>query len=95
MNILVDCEPYRYEIEETNVTFTGTGEWQCVLSNDRMWVVPAITATKACSMVYGSSIISLEEGEQKIADFILKEGDTQLYIFGDTSLTFRYRKGCL
>ena len=46
-------------------------------------------------MVYGSSIISLEEGEQKIADFILKEGDTQLYIFGDTSLTFRYRKGCL
>ena len=95
VNISVDCVPYRYEIEETNVTFTGTGEWQCVLSNDRMWVVPAITATKACSMVYGSSIISLEEGEQKIADFILKEGDTQLYIFGDASLTFRYRKGCL
>ena len=44
VNISVDCEPYRYEIEETNVTFTGTGEWQCVLSNVRMWVVAAITA---------------------------------------------------
>lgn len=34
----VDCEPYRYEIQETSVTFTGTGERQCVLTNDRMWV---------------------------------------------------------
>lgn len=93
--ISVDCDPYRYEIEETEVTFSGTGEWQCSLSNDRMWVVPAITSTNACSVVYGSSVISLEAGEQKIADFVLKEGETPLYVFGDTSLTFRYRKGCL
>ena len=95
VNLSVDCEPYRYEIQETSVTFTGDAERQYVLTNDRMWVVPVITASKACSMVYGSSIIRLEEGEQKIADCILKEGDTQLYIFGDASVTFRYRKGCL
>ena len=91
----VDCEPYRYEIQETSVTFTGTGGRQCVLTNDRMWVSPTVTASASCSMVFGSTLFSLAQGEHKRADIVLRDGENQFYLFGDASVTFRYRKGCL
>lgn len=91
----VDCEPYRYEIQETSVTFTGNGERQCVLTNDRMWVSPTVTASASCSMVFGSTLFSLAQGEHKRADIVLRDGENQFYLFGDASVTFRYRKGCL
>lgn len=91
----VDCEPYRYETEETSVTFTGSGERQCTLENDRMWVVPTIEASQECSMVFGNAIITLAKGEQKKPEVVLKQGENQFFLFGDASVTFRYRKGCL
>lgn len=95
VTISVDCDPYRYEIEETEVTFSGTGERQCVLLNDRMWVSPKITSTGGCSMVYGGVIHSLVQGEQTKPDIVLREGENTFTLLGDAAVTFRYRKGCL
>lgn len=91
--LTVDCEPYRYETEETKVTFSGAVE--CTLENDRMWVCPLIRATGAGAIVYNNSVYNFSKGEQKIADFILKEGSTTFYLMTDYEVTFQYRKGCL
>ena len=76
----MDCEPYRYEIQETSVTFTGTGGRQCVLTNDRMWVSPTVTASASCSMVFGSTLFSLLRGSIK--------GRILYCVMGKISFTF-------
>lgn len=46
-------------------------------------------------MVFGNAIITLAKGEQKKPEVVLKQGENQFFLFGDASVTFRYRKGCL
>lgn len=91
--LTIDCEPYRYEVEETSVTFSVTGEY--TLENDRMWVCPSITSAGVGILMYNGITYNIVKGEQIISDFILKEGSTTFELWSDSAVTFKYRKGCL
>ena len=57
----VDAEPFRYAINQTEITLSASGN---VTNNGRMPVCPTITASSACQMVIGNITYSLVAGTQ-------------------------------
>lgn len=95
LTLIVDAEPYRYEQEETVLSYVISGTQEVTIINTRMWVCPVISASAACELLYGTSIYALSEGNQQVPDFILKEGATVFQLRGAAEVTFTFRKGVL
>ena len=95
-SLTVDADPFRYDVELTAVTFTGTNSSVTgTLVNARMPVCPAITVSAACELVVGSVTYSLLAGTRTVPAFILMEGSTEFTVNGANKVTFSYRQGVL
>lgn len=92
-----DGDSYRYHVEETVVTVTGSGN--VYLDNDYMPVVPVITATAetALSWQVGTDTFrkTVSSGTWEFPEMELQAGRNVVSVTGSGTVTFRYREGCL
>ncbi len=98
--VIITCEDgdsYRYHMEETEVSITGSGTLQ--LLNDFMPVVPEITTTEEAALTWtvGSDTFrkTLSAGTWTLPELELFEGANTVQIQSSGVTTFRYREGCL
>lgn len=92
-----DGDAYRYHVEETVVTVTGSGT--VYLDNDYMPVVPTITATVETSLSWriGTDTFrkTVSSGTWEFPEMELQAGRNSIEVTGSGTVAFRYREGCL
>ena len=92
-----DADAFRYHVDETVVTITGSGT--VILSNDYMPVVPVVrtTAEAAFAWTVGSDTFrkSVSAGTWEFPELELPHGDSTITITGSGTTTFTYREGRL
>lgn len=92
-----DGDSYRYHVEETVVTVTGSGS--VYLDNDYMPVVPVITATAETALGWqvGTDTFrkTVSSGTWEFPEMELQAGRNVVSVTGSGIVTFRYREGCL
>lgn len=92
-----DGDAYRYHVDETVVTVTGSGT--VYLDNDYMPVVPVITATAETSLSWrvGTDTFqkTVSSGTWEFPEMELQAGRNAISVGGTGTVTFRYREGCL
>ena len=94
MVLTVDAEPFKYELAETNVTYSaGTASLSGTLANGRMMVSPTVTVTAPCQLFHEGKVFTLTAGKQSVPGFVLHEGDNAVSLTGTRSATFTYRRG--
>lgn len=92
--IHIDAEPYKYEVDETIIDITLSGEKAYFnLPNLRKRVCPTLTATGDV-YIYGDEILphKLKQGEQQILSLMLNEGDNIWLFEGDGKVKITYRR---
>jgi len=96
MVLTVDADPFRYEVGEYEVTFSGTTTAVSgVVENLRMPVSPVVTVPNACRLFHDNQIYELSAGEQAVPGLVLHAFDNEISVTGADSVTFRFRRGCL
>ena len=97
MVITIDAEPYRYESEVYEVTFTGaTNTLSGTVENLRMPAVPKVTVAGACQLFAGGKVYELAAGEDlDVPGLVFGPYDNAISVTGASSITFRFRRGCL
>ena len=96
LTLSLDAEPFRYEREEYEVTFTGTTTAVSgTVVNLRMPACPMVTVPAACQLFHGNKVYELSEGEQKVEGLVLHPFENDISVTGANSITFRFRRGCL
>ena len=90
-----DCEPFKQSIYTTTVTKVVASNATIVLANDKMPTVPTITTTKDFLISFGGYNDLYPAGTFTIPELELWEGNNQIYVEGNGSISFTYRKGRL
>ena len=90
-----DCEPFKQSIYTTTVTKVVSSNATIVLANDKMPTVPTITTTKEFLISFGGYNDLYPAGTFTIPELELWEGNNQIYVEGNGSISFTYRKGRL
>ena len=92
-----DADAFRYHVDETVVTITGSGT--VILTNDYMPVVPVVrtTAETAFAWTVGSDTFrkSVSAGTWEFPELELPHGDNTITITGSGTTIFTYREGRL
>lgn len=95
ITIEVDAQPYKQAVTETVVTKTVSSNANIVLANDQMPVVPTITTNAEFLIDAGSFNDVFSAGTFQIPEVELGAGNNSIYVEGNGTITFRYRKGRL
>lgn len=97
MVITIDAEPYRYEYEVYEVTLTGaTNTLSGTVQNLRMPAVPKVTVPGACQLFAGGKVYELAAGEDlDVPGLVFGPYENLISVTGASSITFRFRRGCL
>ena len=97
MVITIDAEPYRYESEVYEVTLTGAANTLSgTVENLRMPAVPKVTVPGACQLFAGGKVYELAAGEDlNVPGLVFGPYENTVSVTGASSITFRFRRGCL
>ena len=97
MVITIDAEPYRYESEVYEVTLSGGGSnLSGTVENLRMPAVPKVTVPGACQLFVGGKVYELAAGEDlDVPGLVFGPYGNPVSVTGASSITFRFRRGCL
>ena len=97
LTLTVDAEPYRYEAEVYEVTFTGgSSNLSGTAMNLRMPAVPKVSVPSACQLFFGGKVYELAAGEDlNVPGLIFGPFENPVSVTGASSITFRFRRGCL
>ena len=97
MVITIDAEPYRYESEVYEVTLTGaTNTLSGTVENLRMPAVPKVTVPGACQLFAGGKVYELAAGDDlDVPGLVFSPYENSVSVTGASSITFRFRRGCL
>ena len=97
MVITIDAEPYRYEQEIYVATLTGGGSnLSGTVENLRMPAVPKVTVPGACQLFAGGKVYELAAGEDlNVPGLVFGPYENASSVTGASSITFRFRRGCL
>ena len=94
--ITVNCEPFKYAVQETIRTVNVIHETKTItLPNSKKRVCPNIEATGTVKLILGDSEYDLVEGKQQLINFMLVEGDNIVKISGNGTVVITYRQGAL
>ena len=94
--ITVNCEPFKYAVQETIRTVNVIHETKTIaLPNSRKRVCPNIEATGTVKLILGDAEYDLVEGKQQLINFMLVEGDNIVKISGNGTVKITYRQGAL
>lgn len=92
-----DADAYRYHTEETVAVQNGSGT--AVLANDFMPAVPTITVTEETTLKWqvgtDGFIKTVSAGTWTFPELELVQGENEIEITTDGTVTFRYREGRL
>ena len=94
--ITVNCEPFKYAVQETIRTVNVIHETKTItLPNSRKRVCPNIEATGTVKLIIDDVEYDLVEGQQQLINFMLVEGDNIVKISGNGTVRITYRQGAL
>lgn len=93
--IYCDCDPYKYELNDTTIIKKISGRTNLEIIGKRMTVCPIITASSDMTMIYGNKEISLLKGENQVLDLFIKEGKNLLKFDGYGEIKISYKGGVL
>lgn len=91
--ISCNCEPYKYDLNETIITATVNGTTRLNIYGKRKTVCPIITVLGSVTLVIGNETIKLSEGRNEILDFYIREGDNLLSFIGNGTVEISYIGG--
>lgn len=95
LTIDCDCEPFKQSIYTTTVTKAVSSNATISLASDKMPTVPTITTTAEFLISYGGYNDVYPAGTFTIPELELWEGNNQVYVEGNGTISFTYRKGRL
>ena len=96
LTINIDAEPFRYEQDLYEETFTGsTTAVSGTVRNLRMPVCPTVTVPGACQLFHDDKVYELKAGTQEVPGLVLHSFDNEISVTGVKSITFQFRRGCL
>lgn len=97
VTIEVECEPFQYSIYETvrTIIADATLTDYFLVNQGVKTLVPTLKVTGAVRIVYGSTSVSLSDGEYKIPSLKLPTGETLIQVDGSGTLVVTYREGVL
>lgn len=91
-----DCEPYKYKMNKTVMTFSVTDSTTAILSNLRKQVVPQFTSSGAIQIEFGGSTYSISSaGTFTVPEIILTAGNNEITFTGTANVTVEYQEGGL
>ena len=95
--VTVDCEPYRYSVNEVNRVITATSTpTDIILTNTgRRTLTPTLTVSNSVNLVIGTNKVALSAGIYKLTALILKTGTTIVTVSGTGTVAFSYREAVL
>ena len=93
--ISIDCDPYKYRVNDTIVNVNVSGENTVILTNERKRVCPTLSVQGTITMTYNGLTYELENGVYRIPTFHLVEGGNIVNLKGNGSIKFTYRMGAL
>lgn len=94
--ISVDCDPYKYEVDETKLMVSVSNETKTIsLFNSRKKVCPLLDVTGDITLTVGDYEYVLTKGTHQLLNFTLLEGLNKVTISGDGTITICYRRGSL
>ena len=94
--IHVDCDPYKYKLNETVVTVNLNNETKGVtLHNLRKRVSPTLDVTGNVTMTFKGVEYPLIAGKQQILNFVLTEDKNLVSFKGTGVVKITYRQGAL
>lgn len=91
--ISCNCEPYKYDLNETVIRATINGTTRINVYGKRKTVSPVITVTGNVSLSIGNDSIELYEGDNEILDFYIREGNNMLTFTGVGTVEISYMGG--
>lgn len=96
---VVRVEPYKYMVDETNLTFTINTSGTIVLNNKELIVCPTVINSATMTLAYtirGTSYsTTIQQGTHIIDTLILYEGATTISVTGSGTIQFKYRQGAI
>lgn len=96
LTINIDAEPFRYEQDLYEETFTGsTTAVSGTVRNLRMPVCPTVTVPGACQLFHDDKVYELKSGTQEVPGLVLHSFDNEISVTGVKSIKFQFRRGCL
>ena len=94
--IQVDCDPYKYKVNETVVTVNLNNEVKGVtLHNLRKRVSPTLDVTGNVVMIFNGVEYPLNAGKQQLLNFVLTKDKTLVSFKGTGTVKITYRQGAL
>lgn len=93
--ISINCEPYKYRVNECIINVDINGEKTVILTNERQRVYPMLSVQGSINLTHKNSTYELTDGVYKISNFYLTEGDNIINLSGNGSIKFTYRMGAL
>ena len=97
--INITADPFKYRLYETSNNYVlddfNRGELIVHLQNDRMRVSPILNVSGDITLTYEGKSYKLQEGEQQLIAFTLKEGDNVIKLTGKGSVHIKYKRGLL
>lgn len=93
--VAIDCEPYKYRIDENIINVDVHGEQTIILTNERQRVYPTLSVQGNVTMLWNDTVYEMSDGIYKLLTFYLVEGDNVIQLSGNGSVKFTYRMGAL
>lgn len=91
-----ECNPYKLKKAPTVKSVTVESELTVKLENLRQHVVPLFNSTAEIQIVFNGNTYTVEsDGEFRVPEIILKEGENELIFKGAATVTITYQEGSL
>ena len=91
--ITCDCEPYKYDINETIILATVNGTTKVDIYGKRKTICPTVTVSGSVKMFIGTEGLDLPEGSHEILDCYIREGHNTLTFMGSGTVEISYIGG--
>lgn len=88
-----DCEPYKYDVVETVVSVNVIGEKLVNIRGKRRTINPVVNCSNAMAMTVNGFTVDLNQGENSIIDFFIKEGNNVIKFTGNGNVTLSFTGG--
>lgn len=88
-----NCEPYKYDLNETIITATVNGMATINVYGKRKTVCPTISVSGSVSLFVDGDVVELPEGTNEILDFYIREGNNVLTFTGNGTIEISYTGG--
>lgn len=88
-----DCDPYKYNVELSEIALAVSGSVTQTIYGSRMGVIPIISSDAAMTVTFEEAVYTLAIGDNEITDIYLIDGENTLLFTGIGNITITYREG--